>query len=458
MFTLDRRQFLKLAGAGAATAAAGPGLMRLAFAQGGGAQQSAPLIVVFLRGGSDGLSLVPPTGGSDRHYYELARPETQIPLSGPDAALALKNTGGLWGLHPRATGLQQLYNANKLAVVLGTGMPAPVTRSHFNAQITMELGTPGSTGIGSGWLSRHLTSAGLAPELVIPAVSAGSLTATSLIASNAAVTMGSGDAFRINSAPWSWESADHYSPPPAGFEGLVETLPALWSGQSRLDRAGRDTLDALATVRPMDFENYVPGNGAVYPGSNFSDQLQMLAQLIKAGVGLTTATIDAGNWDTHNGQAYQFGEMTERLSQGLAAFQQDLDGSPPASPAASTTTVVMTEFGRRVRENASRGTDHGYGSVMLALGNPVNGGLTYGINQYAGLADAQRFAGEDVDVTIDYRQVLSEALIKRQYNNHLGFVFPGYHDYAPLGIFQGAAMPPDYSRHGWDTLFANGFD
>lgn len=457
MPTLNRRDFLKSCCAGAVLAGVGPGIMRLAFAE-GSASASDTLIVVFMRGGCDGLSLVPPVGGVDRGHYEQARPDLAIPLSGTGAALPLGNSNGHWGLHPNASGLRDLYNSGHLAVVLGAGMPAPVTRSHFDAQATMELGTPGQQGIGSGWLTRHMTSMGLAPDLAIPGVSAGSLTSSSLISSSDAITMSDGGDFRIDTSAWGWNARDQYDPPPAGFQGLVETLPSLWSGNTPLDTAGRQTLDSLAVVRPMDFDGYAAANGASYPDGEFADQLQMLAQLIKAGVGLKVATIDVASWDTHNGQDYQFNQMTSALSQGLEAFYTDLAGSGPANYASRTSIVVMSEFGRRVRQNDSNGTDHGYGNVMFALGGKVNGGQVYGLNEFAGLDDSELFEGEDVQVTVDYRRVLSEAMIRCQGNNHLGYVFPGYGGYAPMGIFQGTDIAPDYSATGWDRLFKNGFE
>ena len=456
MPTLNRRDFLKSCCAGAVVAGVGPAIMRVAFAE-GTASPSDTLIVVFMRGGCDGLSLVPPVGGADRGHYEQARPDLQIPLSGTGAALPLSDSNGRWGLHPNATGLRDLYNSGHLAVVLGAGMPAPVTRSHFDAQTTMELGTPGLQGIGSGWLTRHLISVGLPSGLAIPAVSAGSLTSTSLISSSHAITMGSGNDFRVDSSAWGWNANDRYDPVPSGFAGLVETLPSLWNGNSALDQAGRQTLESLAVVRPMNFSNYSPANGAVYPDGEFSNQLKMLAQLIKAGVGLSVASIDVSSWDTHNGQSYQFNQMTGQLSQGLAAFYEDLAGSGGANYASRTSILVMSEFGRRVRQNDSNGTDHGYGNVMFALGGKVNGGHVYGLDEYGGLDDGQLFEGEDVEVTIDYRRVLSEALIRRQQNNHLGHVFPGYSGYSPLGIFQGTDIAPDYTDN-WDRLFHNGFD
>lgn len=471
----NRRDFLKLSGAGALTASVVPGA-RLAFAD-PESNGYDTVIAVFLRGGCDGLHMLPPVGGAsnDRQYYELARPDLQIPITGNGAALALANGGGRFGLHPRASALHSLYQANKMAVVVGAGLTAPVTRSHFDAQQSMEYGTPGATGTGSGWLTRHLNSTGLPASVTMPALSAGSITANSLIASSDSITMGSGGDFRIDSSAWNWNHADHYNPAPAGFSGLVERLPALWAGNTALEASGRQTLDALAVIRPMNFGNYnaatnpagyAPANGAVYPTTNFGNQLKMIAQLIKADVGLRVGAIDLGGWDTHNGQGVPtssydyYGIQVQTLSDALAAFYLDLNGAGAANYSQRTSVVVMSEFGRRLRGNGSAGTDHGYGNFMLALGGSVNGGKVYGWDSYAGLADEQLFEGEDVQVTIDYRRVLSEMLIRRAGNNHLGQVFPGYSGYSPLGIFAGADMTPDYSASpsSVDALFRSGFD
>lgn len=457
MSKLNRRQFLLGMGAGLAFASLPGGLTRLAFASSPNSQERDTLLVVFLRGGCDGLSLVPPVDGADRGHYEMARPSLQIPLGGSGAALPLKNSSGRWGLHPLAAELHDLYNDDQLAIILGTGMAPPVTRSHFDAQITMELGTPGQSNIGSGWLTRHLSSMNLPSGLIMPGVSAGSLTATSLLASTDTITMGSGSDFRVDTSAWGWNAADRYDPPPPGFAGLVETLPEIWAGSGSLEQAGQRTLDSLAVVRPMDFGNYAPANGATYPDSGFARQLQMLAQLIKADLGLTVATIESGgDWDTHYGQPYRFNSSTTTLSQGLAAFWQDLSGSGNTDFAARTTVLVVSEFGRRVRENDSSGTDHGRGNVMFALGGAVNGGQVHGLNEFAGLADGQLYEGEDVDVTIDWRRILSEAMIRRQRNNRLGLVFPGYQGYQPLGVFQGSDLPPDYTGED-DLIFQDRF-
>jgi uncharacterized protein (DUF1501 family) len=118
----------------------------------------------------------------------------------------------------------------------------------------------------------------------------------------------------------------------------------------------------------------------------------------------------------------------------------------------NVSVVVVSEFGRRARENENGGTDHGYGNVLLALGGSVNGGTVYGT--FDGLGPGDLFEGTDVNINTDYRQIMSEALIRRLGNPNIYYVFPGYSGYAPLGIFQGEDLPPE----AFDSIFASGFD
>ena len=105
------------------------------------------------------------------------------------------------------------------------------------------------------------------------------------------------------------------------------------------------------------------------------------------------------------------------------------------------TRIVVSEFGRRLSENASRGTDHGHGSGIFVLGGQVNGGRV--ITNWPGLQNEQLYDRADLAVTTDYRQVLSEIVVRRLGNAHLGIVFPGYKDYQPLGIVRGTDLQLD---------------
>ncbi len=425
------------------------------------------LVVVFLRGAMDGLSLLPPGASSPfRADYEANRSNTRVPTSGTGAALALPNT--TWALHPRATALQALYQQNHLAFVVAAGQlaPNPVVRSHFEAQSNLEFGLGGGAGSGIGWLTRHLVSGGLPATVPLPATSMGSITASSLLGSTDAITMASGSDFRLDQFHWSWQNDDASH----GLVGAVTRMNDLWSGTTELELAGADTLASLALLRPIDFnlydannhpDGYQPSGGANYAlnyNGGFGTQLQNIAQLIKLNVGLRAVTIDLGNWDTHNGQgnptqSYDwFGNQVESLSQGLAAFYTDLASDASGNFMQHVNVIVVSEFGRRVLENADSGTDHGYGNVMLAMGASVNGGQVFG--NFLGLDGAHLYQGTDVNVTTDYRQIVSEALIRRMANPNIYYVFPGYSGYVPLGVFQGADLPPST----FDEIFAGGFD
>lgn len=468
MTTINRRDFLK----GCCAAAATSGLAPTAFAAGFDVQAATDdtLVVLFLRGGADGLSLVPPVGGADRAPYEQARPTLKIPTSGTGAALPLANSGGAWGLHPRASALHSLYQSNHLAVILGAGqVNQPVTRSHFDSQANMEVGMGGQQGSGVGWLTRHLLSAGLPANVPIPSVCMGSITSTSLLSSTETITLGSGSDFRLDTAAWAWNSADNYqpNPPPAGFAGFVEVLPWLWNASGDpLERAGAQTLESLKLMRPINYgiynagsnpSGYQPAGGANYGTGQLGTQMRNIAQMVKAGFGLRVAAVDLGGWDTHDGQgnpanSYDyFGNKVQELSDALGAFYTDLSAGA-TNYMNKVSVVVMSEFGRRVNENDSGGTDHGYGNVMFALGGAVNGGRTFGT--FAGLSSGALFEGADVAVTTDYRRVLSEAMIRRLGNPNVYYAFPGYGGYSPLGIFQG----PDLTPSAYDQLFKNGFE
>jgi uncharacterized protein (DUF1501 family) len=425
------------------------------------------LVVVFLRGAMDGLSLLPPGASSPfRADYEANRSNTRVPTSGTGAALALPNT--TWALHPRATALQALYQQNHLAFVVAAGQvaPNPVVRSHFEAQSNLEFGQGGGAGNGIGWLTRHLVSGGLPASVPLPATSMGSITASSLLGSTDAITMASGSDFRLDQFHWSWQNNDASH----GLVGAVTRMNDLWTGTTAMELAGADTLASLALLRPIDFnlydandhpDGYRPSGGANYAlnyNGGFGTQLQNIAQLIKLDVGLRAVTIDLGNWDTHNGQgnptqSYDwFGNQVESLSQGLAAFYTDLSSDAAGNYMQHVNVIVVSEFGRRVLENADSGTDHGYGNVMLAMGASVNGGQVIG--NFLGLDGQHLYQGTDVNVTTDYRRIISEALIRRMANPNIYYVFPGYSGYSPLGVFQGADLPPST----FDEIFAGGFE
>ncbi|MCC6191058.1 MAG: DUF1501 domain-containing protein [Anaerolineales bacterium] len=428
--TFTRRQFLQ--GCSAAIAAmAGARLTHVAFADPNapGSATHEILVVVFLRGGWDALNVVPPTDGPDRGYYEAARAELMVPAN---QTLFLTPQ---FGLHPALSPLYALYQAGHLAIVHAVGLTED-TRSHFDAMQYMELGTPGVKTTATGWITRHLQSAPNLPSaILLPALSAGSSQATALLGSPEAAAMSDPSSFSI-SGHWQWGDPQRAA------------LRELYTGDNWLYEAATRTLNTLDVVEAAAGSSYTPANGVVYPAGSFGDNLMAIAQLIKADLGLRVATIDLGGWDTHENQGdgadgYLSTNQLAPLGQGLAALYTDLSNAACLEDyTRKLTVVVMSEFGRRLRENANHGTDHGHGNTMFVLGGNVNGGQIFGT--WPGLANHQLYDQADLAVTTDYRRVLAEIVNKRLANPYLNTVFPGYTGHSDLGLVRGASsgVPP----------------
>lgn len=446
MNTFNRRQFIQ-AGGVAAVASAAP---RLAFSANEYGDNI--LVFVFQRGGIDGLSFVAPMDGhADRGNYESLRANgTMLPSADLQAL-----TGG-WGLHPAAAPLVDLWSDGSLAIVQAVGLPF-VNRSHFEAERYVELGTPGNRFTPTGWLTRHLQTAdNLPPSLVLPAVVTETTIRFSLLREPSAVTLRYPTAFDLDTT--------HYE------EQQEDALADIYAlGATEQDVAGSQALAAQAIVEAIDWNGYVPANGAAYPVrlddpsrlTGFGEELKIIAQLIKEDTGLRVAQTDIGGWDTHNDQGNLpstgwYYDNVRDLSEALLAFFTDLDVASPNGKtwAERTTLLVYSEFGRRAFDNADAGTDHGWGNNLLALGGGVNGGQLYG--QWPGLSEQDLFQGADVWATTDYRTVLTECLLKRLRNNRIAQIFPGYTagEYQPLGVFRGSLVDPDFDdpeiifRHG----------
>lgn len=426
----NRRNFLM--GCSTAIAAmAGARLGPMAFAADGAGGGGEVLVFVFLRGGMDGLSLVPPISGADRAFYEEARPVLKVPLTGTSAALPLD---GRFGFHPSARGFYELFQAQRLAVINAVG--ASGSRSHFDAMRSIELGTPGNKALSTGWLARHLKTSSLPSTILMPALAMGGTAPTSLQGSPETVNLASVSQFSLsNIGHWSWASGDQRT-----------TLRRLYArGSSPVHLSGIQALNAAGLIETQTAGTYKPSIGVTYPGGGFAEQLKLIAQMIKLEVGLRVATIDLGGWDTHENQGNQtngfFSGLVRTLSDSLRAFYQDLERASDSTLAQRLTIVVQSEFGRRVQENAQAGTDHGTANPMLVIGGRVMPGV-YG--NWPGLHPDQRFEGADLAPTTDYRTVLSEILIRRFGNTNLGDVFPSFTNYQPLDFMMGPDLAPNY--------------
>ncbi len=413
---ISRRDFLKLAGSFAVAPALPAWMPRMAFAPQGVEPAGDILVVVFQRGGMDGISAVIPHG--DPHYYEnrsaLAIPE---PEDGSDKTGI--DLDGFFGLHPSLRPLKDLWDERTLALVHAVGSPDP-THSHFDAMDYMERGTPGEKSIPTGWIGRHLQTAPWQNESPFRAIGMGGVMQAALRGPIPVTTLKSISDF-------------HLQGDVSQLTEIRARLESLYNLGSSLDGDAVETFNAVNILDKIDVNNYTPSGGAAYPETEFGMAMKQVAQIAKAEIGLEVACVDIGGWDTHNQQGQLEGELPTLLnefSSGLASLYHDL-----GDRAKNVTIVTMSEFGRRVKENASDGTDHGHGNCMFVLGGGVNGGKVYG--QWPGLAPENLYEGIDLNITTDYRDVLGEVVDKRLKNPALGDVFPTYADWKNLGIVDG---------------------
>ena len=210
---------------------------------------------------------------------------------------------------------------------------------------------------------------------------------------------------------------------------VQQSLNRLYALTPELTPATVDTFSAIETLSKVDVSGYTPAGGAVYPEGDFGRALQQIAQLDKAEVGLEVACIDLGGWDTHAAQGVGAGRLPTlltELGQGLAAFYADLGERNQR-----VTVITMSEFGRRVAENGSGGTDHGHGNCMFVIGGGIHGGRVYG--QWPTLAADALYGPGDLALTTDYRAVLAELVAVRLGNPSIDTVFPAYTT-QPLGL------------------------
>lgn len=204
-----------------------------------------------------------------------------------------------------------------------------------------------------------------------------------------------------------------------GFETIYEE-----SVNDALTDTGKETFEAVNYLKKVNPSQYQPENGAQYPRSPFGFSLLQIAQLIKAGVGLEIAFTDTPglNWDTHVNQGSARGQLANLLQQfsnGLAALSRDLGQRMD-----DVVILTMSEFGRTVRENGNRGTDHGHANAMFVIGNSVLGGKVYG--QWPGLKNDRLHEGRDLALTTDFRDVFGEVAKRHLHSSDLARIFPGY--------------------------------
>lgn len=401
---LSRRAFLGGATGAAAALSLGSSLQPLRRRRAEGPRRPT-LVYVFLRGGLDPLTACVPH--ADEELYK-ARPRLAVPKPGqPDGATDLD---GFFGLPPSATPLLTPYKDGRLAIVHAAGS-TDLTRSHFKAFKHVEFGLPAQPiTLGSGWIARHL-------ETVEPPPDAGSLRAIALEPSlpyalaqgPACLPVPDPDAVRF---PGRGESKERR-------RGVLDSMYARAADPT--GAAGARSIGMIAEMTAIDFAGRRPANGAAYPDTAFGRKLRAAATLIHEDLGLECLMINLGNFDHHNKLGPLDGAVAGLLddfSRGVEAFYLDLRERMD-----DVILVAHSEFGRRVAENASLGTDHGHGGVMFAMGGAVQGGRV--VADWPGLAPDDLNRG-DLAITTDYRDVLGEILVDQLHCGDLASVFPAH--------------------------------
>jgi uncharacterized protein (DUF1501 family) len=401
----SRRSFLKSTGIGFLALGLPPSfLVRAAGAEQGGRGKA--LVVIFQRGGMDGLNVVIPF--KDQAYYAL-RPSIAVkePAAGEERAIDLD---GYFALHPALASLKTIYDNGKLAIVHAAGSPDN-SRSHFDAQDYMEIGTPGIKSTPDGWLNRYLSEkqASVSP---FRGVAVSPQTPRMLAGAAPTLSMSSIEEFRLRNV------------------AMAPTLEKLYANSTDplFRQGGKSLFDAMARLRAI--ESKIPPSTASYPAGRFGVGLKQIARLIKADAGLEIAFNEIEGWDTHVAEGGATGQLANRLKElgdGLAAFYQDL-----GDRVEDIVLVTMSEFGRTARENGNRGTDHGHANVMFVLGGRVRGGKVYG--RWPGLAPEVLYEGRDLDLTTDYRAVCGEVLARHLAQRELNKIFPGFRSSSSLGL------------------------
>ena len=362
------------------------------------------LVVIMLRGAVDGLSVVAPYG--DRNYAG-ARPNLAIAAPGADEGLLKLDS--LFGLHPSLARLKPYWDQGSLGFVHASGSPDP-TRSHFDAQDYLESGTPGRKSTPDGWMNRLLTT--------MPGDESGKSAPTRAVNMGATpprIFAGPASVASLGLGPKAMDSKAIDDP------AMQSALAKLYAGDDALGRNYRDATEGRGEMR----KSMAGGMGGGMAGGkgdptadagapsarSFAADAGRLGALIRKDPHTQLAFTSVGGWDTHVNQGAAKGQLANRLAslgEGIDALAQGLGDA-----LADTVIVVMSEFGRTVRQNGTQGTDHGRGNVIWLLGGPVAGGQMIG--EWPGLETAALADGRDLAVITDFRQVLRPIL-----QRHLG--------------------------------------
>lgn len=344
----------------------------------------ARFVLVILRGGLDGLAAVPAYG--EPQYAAL---RGDLALAPPGSEAGALELDALFGLHPALVHLHSLYRARELAVLHAVATPYR-ERSHFDAQKVLEAGGAAPATAAGGWLNRALTA--LAAQ--------GDERAAVALSDSVPLVL------RGDFAVSSWAP----SRLPETDEDTLARVRALYAAS---DRVLAERLSAALAAREMAGDAGVGGQTGGRMGGRLGPQVEPIAnaaaRFLAAADGPRVAVIDVGGWDTHANQGGAQGALALRLralDNGIDALKTGLGAAWP-----TTSVLVVTEFGRTVAVNGTRGTDHGTAGCAFLAGGAVNGGRV--IADWPGLAARDLHEGRDLRATLDLRAVAKGVLAQQ---------------------------------------------
>jgi uncharacterized protein (DUF1501 family) len=371
MSMITRRDILRTAATGAVAAT----LPSLAFAR---AETDARLVLVILRGAADGLAIAAPYGDGN---YNALRGELALPKPGNDGGLL--RLDGMFGLHPSLPGVFGEFQKNRATIVHAIASPYR-ERSHFDGQDVLENGGQATGLLRDGWLNRALAPLGgsLGNE---PAIAMAQNTPLILRGENSVTSW----------APSRLPDAD---------DSTIRRLQDLYAADeffaSRLTQA----------LKSQDIANDQSDMQNMRKRGNDTQQMlsmmQAAAKFLTADNGPRIAVLEVGGWDTHANQGASNGALANRLAgldDGLTALRDGMDMTW-----SNTVVAVVTEFGRTVKVNGTRGTDHGTATAAILLGGAVNGGKV--LADWPGLANSNLYEGRDLMPTADTRSLFKAIL------------------------------------------------
>jgi len=331
----------------------------------GGSRPGVPddriLVVVQLGGGNDGLNTVIPYG--DRAYYN-ARP--QLGVADDQVIKFTERQAAGIGLHPNLAPLKELYDEGVLGLYQGVGYPNP-NRSHFKSMDIWHTANPEGDGQGTGWIGRYFDNTCEGEPEPNMCVSIGD---TAPLATQG--TKVQPIAFE-NAQLFRWAGEDLHPDVAAAYQrinrrGVIadeteEGTTAEFLMRTALDaQLSSDKIRAATSKEPE----------VSYPRSGLANSLKMVSQMIRAGLGTRVYYADMGGFDTHAGQQFRHGQLLSQFAQAVSAFYRDLKAQGNAD---RVMIMTFSEFGRRVKQNASAGTDHGTAAPMFMIGNMIEPGV-----------------------------------------------------------------------------------